>query len=73
VIRKQLSLDLEFKLAEAASINTLAPGDRFIRAGREGQVVRISEGSATVKILNQDQKWERIQWSPSTLVQKMSA
>jgi hypothetical protein len=71
--RKQFSLDLEFNLAEAGPINTLTPGERFMRDGREGQVVRISEGSATVKVLNQDDKWEKIQWSPSTMVQKLSA
>lgn len=72
-MQKQLSLDLEFNLGDSVPIKTLAPGQRFVREGREGQVVRISEGSATVKVLNQDAKWEKIQWSPSTLVRKLSA
>ncbi len=71
--RKQLSLDLEFTLGDEVPVNKLVPGKRFIRDGKEGQVVRVSEGSATVKVLKEDGKWEKIQWSPSTVVQELRA
>lgn len=71
--RLQLSLDLDFNLGEAVPINTLAPGERFVRDGTEGQVIRVTDGSATVKVLKNDQKWEKIQWSPATKVRKLNA
>lgn len=71
--RLQLSLDLDFNLGDAVPINTLVPGERFIRDDTEGQLVRVSDGSATVKVLNKNEKWEKIQWSPTTKVRKLNA
>jgi hypothetical protein len=72
-LRPQLSLDLEFSLGDAVPLNTLAAGERFVRDGTEGQLVRISPGSGTVKILRENGKWETTQWSPLTTVRRLRA
>ncbi len=71
--RPQLSLDLQFTLGDTVSIKALAVGDRFVRDEMEGQLLRVSPGSATVKILRESGKWETTQWSPLTMVRSLKA